>query len=259
MNQYSGNLLELPKKGNAMIVTDIHGNINDFNKIMDIWKNFQNKDNHIVITGDFIQAMELKKDNSIEILDSVKYNFENSKNFHLLLGNHEWSIISKHVLYKGGENLTLNFEKKLKDTFGNNWTGKMEEYTEFFKKLPIAVRTGNKVFISHSGPSKNIENMDDIINITNADYLNPDGVLYELLWNRFGDYRKKDLDSFLEITDCNALIVGHTPVNGYKLIEKKLLVISSSYSKGKKAYVELDLENNIKDGTDILKMIKYIN
>jgi serine/threonine-protein phosphatase PP1 catalytic subunit len=35
-------------------------------------------------------------------------------------------------------------------------------------------------------------------------------------------------------------------------------VVSSSYSKGKKAYVELDLEKNIKKGKDVLKMVKYI-
>ncbi len=54
------------------------------------------------------------------------------------------------------------------------------------------------------------------------------------------------------------MIVGHTPVDGYKLIGNQL-IISSSYTKGKKAYVELDLEREILNGRDLKKMVKYFH
>ena len=54
------------------------------------------------------------------------------------------------------------------------------------------------------------------------------------------------------------MIVGHTPVDGIKLIGKKQLIVSSSYSRGKKAYVELDLREKIEDARDLLKMVRYI-
>lgn len=258
MNQYNGKLLELPKKGKTLVITDIHGNLADFNKIMNIWANFQYKNNHIIITGDFIHAMGRENDKSIEIMDSLKYHLENTKNFHILLGNHEWSVISKTTIYKGGKNLNLNFEIILKEVFGDKWKIKLDEYIEFFKKLPLAVRTQNNVFISHAGPPKNVESIKDIIQITNKGYLN-NVILFELLWNREGDYTKEDINYFLKKVGCNALIVGHSPVNGYKLIEKKQLIISSSYSRGKKAYVELDLEKKINNGKDLVKMVKYFN
>ncbi|WP_048187883.1 hypothetical protein [Methanobacterium paludis] len=47
---------------------------------------------------------------------------------------------------------------------------KMEEYVEFFKKLPIAVRTRNKVFISHAGPPRGIRSIDEIVHITDEGY-----------------------------------------------------------------------------------------
>jgi len=254
---HSGSLLELPEEGKAMIVTDIHGNLDDFNKYIDIWEDFQDKDHHIIITGDFIHAMGLENDESVEVVNIAKKYLKRSTNFHLLLGNHEWSIITRMVLFKGGENITENFEKKLKQRFGASWRKKIEDCSIFLESLPIAAKTENKVFISHSGPAKGIESIEDIINITNKGYLDNE-LLYELLWNRCGDYKKKDLDLFLKKIDCNAMIVGHTPVDGYKLIEKKILIVSSSYSKGKKAYVELDLGKRIKNGTDLLKMVKYI-
>ncbi|OPY23847.1 MAG: hypothetical protein A4E26_00642 [Methanobacterium sp. PtaU1.Bin097] len=54
------------------------------------------------------------------------------------------------------------------------------------------------------------------------------------------------------------MIVGHTPVDGIELLYKKLLIVSSSYGKGKKAYVELDLEKDIKGSKDLLKMVRYL-
>ena len=54
------------------------------------------------------------------------------------------------------------------------------------------------------------------------------------------------------------MIVGHTRVDGIKLVYKNQLIVSSSYSDGKKAYVELDLQYDIKNSQDILNMVKYL-
>jgi len=256
MNIYNGSLVELPKKGKALIITDLHGNLDDYNRFMKIWEEFENKNNHLIITGDFIQNCR-KDDKSIEILESVITNYENNDNFHVLLGNHEWSIISGRVIFKAGENLSEKFENLLKSRFGDKYLEKLEIYKEFFKTLPIAVKTGNKVFISHAGPPANIYNINDIINITNSGY--PDNKkLFEILWNRCEDYSKDDVNSFLKNVGCNVMVVGHTPVDGTKLVCKNQLIVSSSYSRGKKAFIELDLEKEIKKGKDLLKMAKYL-
>lgn len=256
MGEYKGSLVELPKKGKVLIVTDLHGNLEDYKSFMNIWQDFESPDNHIIITGDFIQNSS-ENDKSIEILDSIVNNFENNDNFHVLLGNHEWSIVSGSAVFKSGENLSVKFENLLKLKFEDRYQEKLESYREFFEKLPIAVRTGNRIFISHAGPSTSIQSIDDIINITCNGYLN-NKKLFEILWNRCGDYSEKDVKSFLRKVGCNAMIVGHTPVNGTKLVCKNQLIVSSSYSKGKKAYVELDLEKEIKKGKDLLKMVKYL-
>lgn len=256
MHSYRGSLVELPKKGKALIITDIHGNLKDFNKLMDIWKNFKKEDNHLVLIGDFIHAIDQVNDKSLEILESVKSNFEKDSNFHVLLGNHEWSVITSVTIYKKGENLNSKFEILLKKKFQNRWQDKVKEYQNFLRKLPIAIKTGNKVFISHSGPAKEISSIEDVINITDAGYLN-NRKLVELLWNRYGDYKNTDIDSFLKNVGCKAMIVGHTPVDGAELIGDKLLILSSSLSRGNKAYLILDLEEKIKNAKDIMKRVKY--
>ena len=83
--------------------------------------------------------------------------------------------------------------------------------------------------------------------------------LYQILWNREQDYTKNDLRSFLRAVACNAMIVGHTPVDGVKLVNDHQLIVSSSYSQGKKEYIELDLEKQINNARDILKMVKKLH
>ena len=258
MSNYNGKLVELPKKGKAIVVTDIHGNLDDYEAYMDIWEEYRNINTHFIITGDFIHAMGKKDDKSIEILDSVKHYWENNENFYPLIGNHEWSTISNISVYKGSINQSLNFKELLKDRFGGRWDKKLGEYQEFFKKLPIAIRTANKVFISHAGPPRNIKTLDEIINIADKGYLENDN-LYQILWNREQDYTLNDLRSFLSAVDCKAMIVGHTPVDGVKLVNNHQIIVSSSYSQGKKEYIELDLEKKINDASDILKMVKKLH
>ncbi|MBP1946262.1 metallophosphoesterase [Methanobacterium petrolearium] len=247
-------MIKLPREGVALIVTDLHGNVQDFRKIIEIWENLSINNNHLILTGDFIHAMSSKNDHSLEILKAVRV-YCQFDNFHLLLGNHEWATITHRTVYKGGENQSVNFKVLLKNEFGGSWKNKFEEYVNFLKTLPVAVKTDNGVFISHSGPPKGVNSIREIMNLTERGYSdNP--LLFELLWNRYGDYTKNDVDNFLEKVGCKAMIVGHTPVDGYKLIQNQLIV-SSSFSKGKKAYVELDLEKEIKGGRDLKRMVKY--
>ena len=48
-------LIELPHKGKALIITDLHGNLEDYNRYMEIWKEFKDKNNYLILTGDFFQ------------------------------------------------------------------------------------------------------------------------------------------------------------------------------------------------------------
>jgi serine/threonine-protein phosphatase PP1 catalytic subunit len=64
------------------------------------------------------------------------------------------------------------------------------------------------------------------------------------------------VNRFLEMVDCQAMVVGHTPVDGYKL-KGNLLILSSSYGKGRKVYLDLDLKKEITGGRDLESMIKF--
>jgi serine/threonine-protein phosphatase PP1 catalytic subunit len=249
-------MVELPRRGRALIITDLHGNMDNFRKVMDLWGQCVSKRCHLIITGDFIHEIYIRLDDSLSIIDEIQHQFKN-KNFHPLLGNHEWATITHTNIYKGGVNQNSQFYQLIEKNYGNKAEEKLEEYINFFKKLPIVVKTGNGVFISHAGPPNNLKSFKNLTNITENGYKD-NRLLYQLLWNRYGDYDEKDVDKFLEKIGCQAMVVGHTPVDGIKLIGNQL-VVSVSPTSGKRAYVDLNLEDNIKDASDLKKMVKYFN
>ncbi|MEE1133192.1 MAG: serine/threonine protein phosphatase, partial [Methanobrevibacter sp.] len=56
----NGRLMKLPKRGRALIFTDLHGDLDDYNKYLEKW-DFNDPDCHIIIAGDFIHSI-YKKD-----------------------------------------------------------------------------------------------------------------------------------------------------------------------------------------------------
>ncbi|WP_321421390.1 metallophosphoesterase [uncultured Methanobacterium sp.] len=262
MNYTEGKLLRINRKGKLLIITDLHGNLEDAKRYQEIWDEFIESGDEVVLTGDVIHPVPGQKDHSIEVLELVKSYDETYSNFHLLLGNHEFSHLSEALVYKGGVDQTREFESNVREQFHSRkdyWgRSKLREYEEYFRSLPIAVKTDNKVFISHAGPALSVETLDDIRNITQYGYFYVQQ-LAGMLFKRPGRFNYKDMQIFLKIVGCNAQVVGHTPVDGYEVVYGMQMVLSSSDTAGKKAYLELDLEKEIINAHDLVNMVKFLD
>lgn len=146
-------MVELPKSGKAIVVTDIHGNLFILNKLMEKAIKELSFGNYFICCGDFLHSMG-DKDKSIEIIEMLIYlKSRYPRNFIVLLGNHEWAHISGKPVYKGETNLKDGFIALLKEKYDTKWNEKYNQYKSFFKTLKIAARTG-KTLISHAAPDK---------------------------------------------------------------------------------------------------------
>lgn len=262
MIRFNGKLLEITGSGKILVITDLHGNLGDMGEYQRIWREYIYEGHYVLLTGDVIHPVPGQKDNSLEVLEIVKQWDEEHHNFNLLLGNHEFSHLSGMKLFKGGFEQREEFERQIRERYRNirDYWGrlKIKEYCQYFQNLPVAVKTINQVFISHAGPSRLINSISDISRITEHGF-NHNPSLKEMLFNRPGDYDCISLSSFLKKMDCNAMVVGHTPVIGYELVCKKQMILSSSDSLHRKAYLELDLETEINDARDLVGMVKYFD
>lgn len=248
-------LIELPDYGRLIVVTDLHGNLEDYNDYLDLWDE-SDPDFHIVFCGDLIHGLDEDTDGSVEILDDAIAKSKEYSNFHTLLGNHEWAHITNTEIYKNNQPLLLGFKNILSYRKGLI-EPYLTNYVKFFKTMPYFVKTDNGLFISHSGPSDKVKSIEAFNKIFESDYYGP--ILSEFLWNRYNrvtDYTKGDVDRFLDVVGSKVMIVGHCPVESYKVFGKQI-IMSSSFATKVKTYLDIDLSMEINDIKDVQKQLKF--
>lgn len=251
-----GKLVELPDHGRLIVVTDLHGNLDDYNHYLNLWDE-SDSDFHIVFTGDLIHGLDDSSDGSVEILDDAMVKSKEFSNFHVLLGNHEWAHITNQNIYKNQKPLLIEFKNLISYKYGFI-EPYLTNYIKFFKTMPYFVKTANGLFISHSGPSDKVKSIEGFNKIFKSDYSSP--ILYDFLWNRYyrvTDYIKSDVERFLDIVDSKVMVVGHCPVESYKVFGKQI-IMSSSFETKIKTYLDIDLSMEITDIKDVQKQLKFI-
>lgn len=249
-------LIELPDHGRLIVVTDLHGNFEDYNYYLNLWDE-SDPDCHIVFCGDLIHGLDEATDGSVEILDDAISKSMVYSNFHTLLGNHEWAHITNNEIYKNNQPLLLGFKNTIAYSKGLVEPS-LTNYIKFFKTMPFFARTENGLFISHSGPSDKVKSIEAFEKVLEGDYSSP--ILYDFLWNRYNrvtDYTKSDVGRFLDIVGSKAMIVGHCPVESYKVFGKQI-IMSSSFETKVKTYLDIDLSMEITDVKDVQKQLKFV-
>lgn len=248
-------LIKLPKKGRVLIFTDLHGNLEDYNKYLDKWDS-NDPDCHIVIAGDFIHSI-YKEDYSVEILEDIIEKYKKYDNFHPILGNHEWVHIANANLFKGNVNQKKYFEKLIVDK-KSSLEPYLSNYIDFFKSIPFFIQTENGIFISHTGPSPKIETYEDYEYIVeDDDYYNE--LVFSVVWARPNkDYTEEDVSFFLDLVGSNVMVVGHTVADGYTIFGKQM-ILSSSFGSDEKLYLDIDLSEPIENMDDLIDNLKNLD
>lgn len=251
-------IIELSDNGRLIIVSDLHGNFKDYKRYLRLW-NKKDSNCHIVFTGDLIHAID-SEDGSVEIIEDAIFKSQEYPYYHCLLGNHEWAHIINKDIYKNGRNLREEFEILVSHKKGY-MEPSLTKYIKFFKSMPYFLKTSNGLFISHTGPSKNITSLDDFHRMCHDDHNSSS--LYGFLWNRFSmgvdNYTIGDIDNFLNIINCKFMIVGHTVVDsGYKIIGNQL-ILSSSFFTSSKSYLDIDLSKEYESMDDLIDDIKLLD
>ena len=130
-----------------MIVSDIHGNQHDFDRVINRYNHFKRKGevDQLVFLGDMVHSFNYKKDASMAILNELMTLGVNQPGSDLLclMGNHELVHLFHIPLRKGN----WEFNKGLEWKMAKN----RAEYHRFLGEMPMAVRTSGGVLINHAG------------------------------------------------------------------------------------------------------------
>lgn len=211
-----GRLIDLPVADDILVTGDMHGNIGNFETIYRKAQLTEHPRRHLilqeVIHGKF--RYPLGGDKSHQILDlfcALKNQFP--ERVHLLMGNHELSQWTNRSIIKADEDLNELFVRGIMEAYGEKGTLIYESYKALFALLPMAIRTSNRIFLSHSIPSAKHGNSFSLEQLRKDDLLPEDvaprGIVYSILWGR--DVSMANVHEFLNKVDCDWLITGHIP------------------------------------------------
>jgi len=211
-----GRVVRLDGAVEVLATGDLHGHLENFRTLLtraDLGKHPQR---HLVLQELIHGPFEYPEgsDKSHQLFDVVAaLKCQYPRQVHLLPGNHELAQFTGRPIEKNDRELNLQFRRGVESAYGGRAEEVYAAYGKFFGALPLALRTPNRVYLSHSLPSpRRMESFDPSVlerDEVGPEELQPGGSIYALLWGR--DTSQANVETFLHKVDADFLITGHIP------------------------------------------------
>ncbi len=264
----TGRLIHLSPEGEAIVIGDLHGDINSLYEVLketDFVEKCRNGTQvRLVFLGDYGDRGPFSPEVYYVVL-SLKIMFP--ENVILLQGNHE----GPRDLLADPHDLPFHLQRK----FGSDWQAVYADLSALFRRFYTAVLVEDSFMMLHGGVPSKAKTLDDV---AYAYQKHPaESHLEEILWSdpaegirgtRFsprgaGRFFGEDVtDAFLRMAGARMLVRGHEPVDeGYTFNHNgKVLTVFSRkgppYNNTKGAYLQVDLSKRFNSATQIGAYIK---
>ena len=233
-----GNVICLPPVGDLVVLGDLHGNVGNLRRVVEWAALSVNRDRYLVLQ-ELVHGGPLDDrgcDRSFRLLEEaavLKCRFKSQ--VQLVLSNHDLAEIVGSTIKKGGQSVSGAFWRGIESAYGEAWPEVHGSYRRLLSALPLAVRTPNGVFISHSTPQRDALDLFDYTifdrPLTAEDHL-PAGSVYSLVWGRYQD--QEVADKFAKRVGAEILVTGHqasTP--GVKAPTSRHIIMASEGATGR--------------------------
>ncbi|MBI4615688.1 MAG: metallophosphoesterase [Planctomycetes bacterium] len=237
----SGALVQLPAEGDLLVLGDLHGNRENYSRVVEAARLNGNPKRHLVIQ-EIAHVLEVGVDTSFDLIEEaagLKIRFPDQ--VHFLMGNHEYAELVGEEIMKGGVCLNIIFKEAIKRKYGEHYEEARQDLSRFLQTWPLAIRTETRLFFSHSTPeTESIQHFTlDFFRNRNENFYEDGDLIYSLLWSR--DYAQEGADEFARRMDADVLVVGHTACkNGFSMPSKRHVIIDSKDRNGCFLHVKLD-------------------
>ena len=229
----TGRFTRLPAGVEVMVVGDLHGNVENFRLALKVADLAQHRERHLVLQevvhGPFQYPQGGDKSHQLlDLLAALKCQFP--ARVHFLLGNHELAQWQNQRIGKGDVDQNQEFHTGLEVAYGDQAPLVYAAYLELFHAADLALRTENRVFISHTYPSaKNLARF-DLALLEREEIAEEDkklgGVVHSLVWNR--DHSQANVEAFLQKVDADWIITGHIPCEqGFMIPNNRQIILDA--------------------------------
>jgi hypothetical protein len=228
-----GRVVSLDGAAEVFVSGDLHGNLENFRQLLTRADLGRNPGRHFVlqevIHGPYhYPAGGDKSHQLLDLMAALKCQFP--RQVHFLLGNHELAQHTQRRISKGDFDLNESFRAGVGTAYGSRAPEVYAVYQELLGVVPVALRTPNRILLSHSlPPASRLDDFDPAALerevSTDADLV-PGGSVHSLVWGR--DTRPETVAAFLAKMDADLLISGHVPCdNGFDVPNDRQLILDS--------------------------------
>lgn len=228
-----GRIVVLESAVDVLAAGDLHGNVENFRRLIQKADLANHPARHLVLQevvhGPF--RYPAGGDRSHQLLDLIAaLKCQHPRQVHFLIGNHELAQATGRSIAKDDVELNDLFIQGVRTAYGDRADAVYAAYLRLIAAAPVAVRTPNRVLLSHSlPPASRLAEFDPAVlerdESTDAD-CRPGGSLHALVWGR--DTRGETAAAFLQRMDADLLITGHIPNDqGFEAPNDRQLILDS--------------------------------
>lgn len=229
-----GRRIDLRDAGDVMVAGDLHGNLENFRRLLDRAALAAHPRRHLVfqelVHGPFRYPTGGDKSHqALDLIATLKCRY--SRQVHMLLGNHELSQATGQWVAKADDDLNALFREGVDTAYGDQAEAIYGLYRNLFAVLPLAVACPNRIFLSHSLPnSRRLATFDPAVLErfpSPAEELQPGGSVHAMVWGR--DTSRETAAEFLRKVDADLLITGHIPcADGFMAPNDRQIILDAA-------------------------------
>jgi hypothetical protein len=232
-----GRVVTVTDANDVIVVGDLHGHLGNFQSALKLANLTAHPKRHLVLQEVIHGSSRYPGggDKSHQLLDLVaalKCQFPDR--VHFIPGNHELAQATNRSIVKDDVDYNAIFVYGVRDAYGEQADMMYAAYLELIAAAPLAIRTANRIFISHSLPSAlKLPRFRyvDLLRETEPADLETTGSAYAISWGR--DTRSEHVAEFLKIVDADLLVTGHIPCdNGFWAPNDRQIVLDAMRSPG---------------------------
>ena len=212
-----GRFLELSDAESVLVAGDLHGNLDNFKRILQL-ADLGNQPRRHLVLQELIHGSERYANSTaetshrlVDVVAALKCQYP--RRVHVLLGNHELSQWTDRAIMKDDQDLNEAYRAGIEQAYGEHAADVYAAHVRLFAAMTVVIRLPNRVVLSHSLPGLRRLDSWDWRPLCRDDITPKDvslgGCIHAVVWGR--DLSQEAAERYLAKLDADWLISGHIP------------------------------------------------